>query len=314
MRKLWFALLISIVVAAIVGLTGRVILPHNGQALGTIESSQTATPSPSATASAPPSSAVVTARSFTAKFSGTLLNKTDWATCYPWSPGPLGCTNFGNHESEWYLPAQDKVYDGALHLVAHRQTTKGRPNSLHRSKWYACRSGMVTTYPSFQFEYGYVKIVARIPNNPGLWSGLWLASANKQETPEVDILEHWGLRKKATGVFYHPGGGLIPFAQHPVTGALWKGWHTFSLRWTRTKLSWFIDGQSVMTDSFYIPHQPMYFIADLADYLPHPDKRQCTGSLLIQSVKISSPDVTYFRTAKSGHERGRKHHASRAHR
>ena len=67
------------------------------------------------------------------------------------------------------------------------------------------------------------------------------------------------------------------------------GWHTFSLSWTRTQLTWMLDGRVIMRSTQHIPHQQMYFIANLADEVvpgrtaPGP---QCSGSLLIRSVKV----------------------------
>ena len=63
-------------------------------------------------------------------FSGTSLNHSDWATCYPWADRPTGCTNFGHSEFQWYLPGQDRVSNGLLYLVAQRKRTIG--NSVAR--------------------------------------------------------------------------------------------------------------------------------------------------------------------------------------
>jgi hypothetical protein len=87
---------------------------------------------------------------FDSAFSGSQLDPSVWGTCYPWWPSG-GCTNFGNthdRELEWYKASQDQVSDGALHLVAQREPTLGLSKS-GAPKEYACRSGMVTTYPSF---------------------------------------------------------------------------------------------------------------------------------------------------------------------
>jgi beta-glucanase (GH16 family) len=322
MRKLWFALLISIVVAAIVGLTGKVVLPRNGKALGNIDPAKlitlTPTPTPSASASLPPS-AIITSGYFQSKFSGKHLNKADWGTCYFWVDKPSGCTNHGNTEGEWYLPAQDKLIGGNLDLVATHQKTRGTPGKYHLSSTYTCRSGMVTTYPSFDFEYGLVRIIARIPNNPGLWSGLWLAPETGKWPPEIDILEHWGKSKKATGVFFHPANGIDQFQLHPKAPNLFTGWHSFALRWTPSELIWYIDGSKVATVTQFIPHQPMYFIADLADYDQNPGRRQCSGSLQIKSIQIWSknathPDATHPKATHHARRRGRKHRPSRARR
>jgi hypothetical protein len=312
MRKLWFALLISIVVAAIVGLTGRIVLPHSGKALGTIDPADIATPSPTASAKPNlPPSVIVTANSVHLRFVGKQLDTRLWATCYPWEKGPLGCTNFGNkHEMEWYKPSQDRVYQGYLHLVATRTPTKGK-NSKGGRKWYVCRSGMVTTYPSFDFEYGTVTVVAQIPNNPGLWSGLWLAPEDyKVSTPEIDILEHWGEMKNGTGVFFHPGLGVNTVGEHPkIKRPIFKTWNTYTLRWTPTELEWFINKRKVWTVTNFIPSQPMYFIADLAD-LHARQAGGCSGSLLIKSVEIRSRDVTH---PIARHRRRHRPISSRAH-
>src|ERR1700739_2096431 len=51
---------------------------------------------------------------FSTDFPGTTLDTSTWSECYPWSPKPPGCTNFGNaDEREWYLPSQVHVANGA---------------------------------------------------------------------------------------------------------------------------------------------------------------------------------------------------------
>jgi beta-glucanase (GH16 family) len=221
---------------------------------------------------------------FNASFSGSRLDASVWATCYPWMDAGSGCTNFGNaDEREWYLASQDQVSGGVLHLVAQGIRTLGK-NSDGAPREYLCRSGMVTTYPSFRFEYGRVQVVAQIPSRTGLWSALWLAAANFRWPPEIDILEHWG-RASHSGVFFHPVGA-VQLAARPATGNLSAGWHTFGLTWTPSSLTWFIDGHVVMSTRHDIPHQVMYFIADLADTGSTASAASCSGALLIRSVQV----------------------------
>lgn len=144
---------------------------------------------------------------------------------------------------------------------------------------------MVTTYPGLRFKYGYLQVVARIPSAPGLWPALWLAAANRQWPPEIDILEHWGTSARRTAVFYHPVQGPR-LAEHPDAGDLSNGWHSFSLLWSRSRLVWYIDGRAVMSTSYAVPRQRMYFIADLAEYQVPSPRRGCEGSLLIKSLKL----------------------------
>jgi beta-glucanase (GH16 family) len=223
---------------------------------------------------------------FSATFTGSRLDTSVWATCYPWMDMPTGCRNFGNHEYEWYLPSQAQVYGGALHLVAQHTPTDGR-TADGRPKEYECRSGMVTSYPGLRFKYGYIQIVARIPTNPGLWPALWLAAADLHWPPEMDISESWGGRGGTsfyTAEYFHPVGAKQVKAVVPPQLAF--GWHAFALSWTKTQMTWFLDGRAFLTVHQRIPHQKMYFIADLAEFKVPTSTVQCEGSLLIRSVKV----------------------------
>jgi len=39
------------------------------------------------------------------------------------------------------------------------------------------------------------------------------------------------------------------------------GWHTFTVNWTSSRLTWYLDGRQVWTLARYIPHQPMFIVA-----------------------------------------------------
>jgi len=234
----------------------------------------------------PPVLAVGWHQIFKGVFSGTRLNTSVWATCYPWSDVPSGCTNSGNSEFEWYLPSQDLVYKGALHLVAKRRPTAGQTSS-GRPKQYPCRSGMITSFPKLRFKYGYVKVVARLASSYGLWSAVWLAAANRQWPPEIDLIETWGMPWVRAGVYFHPRGakGAKTKLGPAEAASLDTGWHTFSLSWSYSKLVWFVDGRAVLIIGQHIPHQDMYLIANLADYAMN-RTAGCAGRLLVRSVEV----------------------------
>ncbi|MGH3301314.1 MAG: glycoside hydrolase family 16 protein [Streptosporangiaceae bacterium] len=185
------------------------------------------------------------------------------------------------------LVAQPTAIDG--------QTSNGQP------KTYFCRSGMVTTYKSLSFEYGYVKITARLPSELWMWPALWLAASNLQWPPEIDMMEHWGLAGGTTGVFLHPVTNNPTLRLSGVgtwvktTTDLTQGWHTFSIYWTPAEIIWYIDGHKVFSLTNGIPHQPMYLIMNLA-YWPSapfpqgqpqvPANVTCAGQFLIRSVQV----------------------------
>jgi beta-glucanase (GH16 family) len=225
---------------------------------------------------------------FSSNFSGTKVNTKVWSTCYTWSTN--GCTNFGNdnEEKEWYLPSQVKVSGGDLHLVAKREVTKGR-NAKGKPETYLCRSGMVTTAPSFNFEYGYVQVVARLPYSAGLWEGLWLGATDGQWPPEIDILEHWASMQQAK-VYLHPTHGARQGGPVYTPGNLSKGWHSFTLVWTKSKLTWYIDSRQVFSTTKGVPQQKMYLIMNVAD--TSTAVGACTGSMDIKSVKVWQPPTS----------------------
>jgi beta-glucanase (GH16 family) len=218
---------------------------------------------------------------FNAGFGGHSLNTKDWDTCYPLD-SQKGCTNFGNPmEAEWYLPSQVKVSGGVVHLVAQRKRTEGTTKT-GAPKRYECRSGMITSYPGFKFEYGFVQVVAKIPHANGLWPALWLSAANGHYPPEIDMVESWGVNAE-TASFFHPVTGNRSRAKY--SPALTRGWQTYSLSWTRTRLRYYVGSRLVLTIKSNVPHQRMYFIANVAEYVPAKAGR-CNSQMEIRSVKI----------------------------
>lgn len=224
---------------------------------------------------------------FNQTFSGTKLNTKVWATCYWWVKPGKGCTNFAdvNAEKEWYLPAQDKVSDRELHLVAKREVTEGT-NAKGKPEKYSCRSGMVTSNPGFNFEYGFVQFTVNIPYGKGLWPALWLAASNHKYPPEIDVLEHWAAQTNA-GVYLHPVTGARQGGRVTLHTNLSKGWHTITLYWTKTRLTWYYDGRQMFTTKTHIPQQKMYLIMNLAD--TSTAAGNCNGTMLVKSVKVWQP-------------------------
>ena len=223
---------------------------------------------------------------FSTDFPGTKLDTSTWAECYPWSPSPPGCTNFGNaDEREWYLPSQVHVEDGALALVAQRTPTAGA--DVHGNpKTYTCRSGMVTTYSSVHFKYGLVQVTARLPFGKGLWPAIWLIPADGSWPPEIDIVEHWDteLVSKATLHYGKQNAQQQGTVNFPDAD---KGWHTYTLYWTQSRIAIYYDSTLAFTTTTDIPQQAMYLLLDLADENNSPGS--CSGTMYVKSVNIWQP-------------------------
>jgi beta-glucanase (GH16 family) len=233
---------------------------------------------------APPSTWKLT---FDSDFSSSTLDTNVWATCYWFASPGAGCTNTGNsgEEKEWYQPSQVQVKGGVLNLIAQHEPTEGS-SAKGKPQEYSCRSGMVTTAPGFNFKYGYVQMVARLPYNNGLWPAFWLAASNKKWPPEVDIFEHWN-SQASTGAYLHPLSAVRQGGRVQAVANFSKGWHTFTLSWTKNKLIWYIDGYQVFSTTTGIPQQAMYIIANVAD--TSTAATSCSGTMLVKSIKVWQP-------------------------
>jgi beta-glucanase (GH16 family) len=201
---------------------------------------------------------------FNAGFQGSALDSSVWDTCYEWYVASVGCTSFNNDEREWYLPSQVQVSDGALHLVADETPTQGTDAS-GAPETYPYTSGMVTTFSSFNFTYGYVQVVARIPGGTGTWPALWLLPENGTWPPEIDIMENYGSANQIECTVHW--GTTNQEADQDVTSPtdLTSGWHTYGLLWEPGSLTWYLDGKVVYTyTGAGVPSQPMYLLANLA--------------------------------------------------
>ncbi len=246
----------------------------------------TTTPASSTTTpvSSNPAPATGMSLAFTAGFTGSSLASSVWDTCFASFVAATGCTNYGNtQETEWYLPTQDQVSGGALHLVATETPTQGTDVN-EAPKTYPYASGLVTTFSSFNFTYGYVQVVARIPGGTGTWPALWLLPENGSWPPEIDIMENYGTSTLMEATL-HWGAAAGQEAYRDVTSSsdLTSGWHTYGLLWEPGSLTWYLDGQVVYTfTGSEVPSQPMYFLANLAIEGPAAP----SSSFDIQSVQI----------------------------
>jgi beta-glucanase (GH16 family) len=223
-------------------------------------------------------------------FSGSALSST-WSTCYDWATSAsAGCTNNPSTEKEWYVPSQVQVSGGAVNLTAKQETTQGQSSS-GAAQTYACRSGMVSSKPGFSFTYGLISVTAKIPYGPGLWPALWLAATNDQWPPELDIMEHW-YSEQDYKIYDHTVGTSYVGGPVPTPVNLSAGFHTYSLLWTKDRVTWYLDGVQKYTTTDHVPQQSMYFIANVADRIPDGTTStsiapgDCNGTMQIQSVKV----------------------------
>jgi beta-glucanase (GH16 family) len=262
------------------------------------KASKTVTPSTAPThPAAAPSALTVPAGwnlAFDPGFSGSSLDTSTWSTCYDESDESAGCTNNPTVEKEWYLPSQVSVGGGTLDLTAKQEATQATSSS-GAAETYSCRSGMVTSEPGFNFTYGLIEVTAKIPYGPGLWPALWLEPSNGDWPPELDMMEHW-YSEQDYKVYEH-FTNATDYIGGPVStpANLSTGFHTYSLLWTKDRVTWYLDGVEEFTTTEHVPQQAMYFIANVADRNPDGDNStslesgSCNGTMEISSVKVWTP-------------------------
>jgi beta-glucanase (GH16 family) len=229
-------------------------------------------------------------------FEGAALNASLWSVASNMTHGP--------NELQLYL--EDEVYleGGALVL-----RTRRRSANLNATFVYNYTSGWVDMDKKFGQREGRWEVVAKLPDPAceAIWPAIWLmncgaggaggagagavaaggaCSGSEACWPtagEVDILEMVGQQQNSSalgtyhwakecgvdeydgrqGVYPNVTGGAAPidFSQ---------AFHEFALEWNATSLSWFVDGQHVITrttgdpTSLFMPPAPMYLILNTA--------------------------------------------------
>jgi uncharacterized repeat protein (TIGR01451 family) len=197
---------------------------------------------------------------FDDEFDGSTLNTAVWDTCIPWWD-PNNCTIEDNSELELYLP-ENAYLDGNGHLMlkAEKKHLGGR-NYV---------SGMVDSYNSFSFQYGYAEARLKVPAGNGFWPAFWMLPPNDGPWPidEIDIMENLGYDPTTAFFSYHwPADGSTQLVQHHITGPDFSAdWHTFAVDWEPSAIIWYVDGveRARYTEASNITSKPMFVILQLA--------------------------------------------------
>lgn len=116
--------------------------------------------------------------------------------------------------------------------------------------WRRFGSGILLS--RFSFQYGKVRVVAKLPKARGSWPAIWLLSAKAQWPPEIDILEGmaWGPHANEVHVGIRPrdedGKTSAYGGWHDVGVPLADGFHEYGLDWNETTLTILFDGKPLV--------------------------------------------------------------------
>lgn len=221
----------------------------------------TTTAAPTTTTTKPPATTTTTTAP-----SGQTVSNTGRAPISPYWGTPSQWDNFDGtriNNKEWYVydapsnaqsrtPSQVQVNNGMLNLVG-----------VYDSKTKLHTSGG-TSWNLGRAKYGKWEIRMRSDAGAGFspTALLWPDTEVWPRDGEIDIFEAgpWPDRKMAIAGVHN---GVPKVARHQGYSADFTQWHTFGVEWAPTKLTFFLDGKVIHTetDKRYIPSGSSMHIA-----------------------------------------------------
>ena len=211
-------------------------------------------------------------------FTGTSLNKTNWAP-YWFSDGTL---NPGSNTRGY---ASNVTVNGQLNLRLNNLTNGA---SVSSNPHGGAKAG-------FQFSYGYAEAQLTLPTNSGViahWPSWWLDGQHWPTDGEIDIME--GLSGHAAWHYHYDSGGGLD--SHPIGGNIntSPGTHIYGVNWYPGHLDFYYDGTRVASASnanlsggATISSSPMYLI------LAHDAGSQSgSATMVAHYVRVFQPTPT----------------------
>jgi beta-glucanase (GH16 family) len=171
------------------------------------------------------------ALAFNDDFNGTAVDWTRWADSSS-AEADQGHGNKGNQQLEWNQGANCTVSNGVLHMTAKREN--------HGSyTWTSC---LITSTPSYSFQYGYIEERAQLPAAKGFWPAFWTWSTGHTYI-ETDAYEFQSDNHRRLHLTQHSGRGggcTVELGFDPTAGM-----HVYGVDIEPTGTTWYLDGDAV---------------------------------------------------------------------
>ncbi|PRY00494.1 glycoside hydrolase family 16 protein [Allonocardiopsis opalescens] len=220
-----------------------------------------------------------------------------------------GGHGWGNNESQYYTNRPSNAsLDGSGNLVitARRENPGDYQCHYGRCEYTSAR---LNTSGRFTQAYGRFEARMRLPRGQGIWPAFWMLGDNFGQvgwpaSGELDIMENIG-REPSTvhgtlhGPGYSGGSGVTGSYTLPGGRVFADGFHTFTVDWTPTSISWYVDGTLFQTRTAadlrgnpWVFDHPFFMILNVAvggNWPGYPDgSTQFPQSLTVDYVRVYS--------------------------
>lgn len=222
------------------------------------------------------------------------LNTNVWGIGQPWG------RFHAHYPHQYYGDSVVFVKEGKLHLQNRYAPAAYSYGDSTYTIPYA--TGLVNTYHSGNFTYGYFAIRSKNPTGPATWPAFWL-TGRYNWPPEIDIFEMYG---KCSGDNVHVQTMTLHFGKIEsnsktsltkkveLTADTDTAFHIYSCLWEPGKVSFFTDGVLLKEmklnqwmEQFYM--EPMYVVLNNAidhNYLDCIKNEQLPNDFVVDWIRI----------------------------
>jgi beta-glucanase (GH16 family) len=175
---------------------------------------------------------------FSDEFEGNAVDTARWSDRSS-AQGASGQGNTGNQQLEWNQLANCAVSGGELVMTARREAFSAPTGT--RYDWTSC---LLTTTPSYAFQYGYIEERAVLPAAKGFWPAFWTWQARDVDKHvETDVYEFYSDNHTRLYLTQHSGKRARCDWSPPFDPT--AGWHTYAAAIEPSGTTWYVDGQQV---------------------------------------------------------------------
>jgi len=204
------------------------------------------------------------------EFDGAGLDRSRWDDRSS-AESDEGRGNRGNQQLEWNQAENCLVRDGKLVMAARREShTSGAGEHYD---WTSC---LISSSPSFSFQYGYIEERAILPAPDGFWPAFWTWPVSAVDVPvETDVYEQYSAGSRELQMTQHSGRRGACTWRLPFDPS--ADWHTYGVAIEQSGTVWYVDGIQICHSSA-TAEAPTNIISNLAVYAQSPPAAGTTAT------------------------------------